>query len=272
MQHFDMPLPKLQNVVSTFSVLPEGHTGLDLEALVTRCPFMEFDSKRFAAAVVRLQKPKTTCLLFASGKAVCTGARSEVDARTACMKYVNLFCMSGSAFRFMNFRIENMVSAVHCPFRLNLRQIADSESGWINYEPTLFPGLIFRKPLQRRKKSTKRNTLVFICFQSGKCVITGGHSRSQILTEWLMFFNEVLCQNVSLIDYGSSGNYRVAQNSFLKYMQNSDMFGSICYFKEDESCSDQHECELAQLMANQTVHSVNVRKLTDRIMQKVELD
>ena len=85
----DTPTPRLQNVVATFCTLPVGQVSIDLELLVSQCPFMEFNSKRFAAVVLRILRPKTTCLLFASGKAVCTGAKNETEARTACMKYVN---------------------------------------------------------------------------------------------------------------------------------------------------------------------------------------
>jgi transcription initiation factor TFIID TATA-box-binding protein len=260
-----MPVPKLQNVVATFCVLPEHETQLDLNWLLSRCPFMEFDSKRFAAVVARLRKPKTTCLLFASGKAVCTGAKTESEARTACMKYVNLFCSSGRSFRFIGFKIENIVSAVHCPFRLDLRKIADDESGWINYEPTLFPGLIFRKPLDRRKKSKKRNMLVFICFQSGKCVITGGRSRSEILAEWVIMFNDVLSHNIAEVDYGSSGNYRVAQASHSYQLTNHNMLRSICYFNPSGEQNDQ--CELRRIALNQNTQSRNALRLAERIIQ-----
>ena len=264
-----MPIPRLQNIVATFFALPVGHKVVDLQLLVTQCPFMEFNSKRFAAVVIRILRPKTTCLLFASGKAVCTGAKNENDARTACLKYVNLLCMSGQHFRFMAFKIENIVAAVHCPFRLNLKKIADSVSGWVNYEPSLFPGLIFRKPLIRRKKSKKRNTLVFICFQSGKCIITGAQSRSQILTEWVSFFNTILTDNIATLDYGSSGNYRLVQLAFAKCKKDLNMFKNICYYQKNTTPVD--GSELQQLENNQNMQSTYTSRIVRCIMQPVQL-
>ena len=234
---------------------------------------MEFNSKRFAAVVLRILRPKTTCLLFASGKAVCTGAKNETDARTACMKHVNLLCLSKQRFQFMQFKIENVVAAVHCPFRLNLKDICEQVSGWVNYEPSLFPGLIFRKVLSGRKKSNKHNTLVFICFQSGKCIITGGHSRAQILSEWITFFDDVLSDNVARFDYGSSGNYRIAQNALADKLHDIEMFKNICYFECKRSPGlVQTDSELVQLQNNQNKHSANVERITKRLMQPIELD
>ena len=267
-----MPIPRLQNIVATFCTLPHDQTIVDLELLVARCPFMEFNSKRFAAVVIRLARPKTTCLLFASGKAVCTGARTENDARTACLKYVNLLGLSGIRFRFMSFKVENIVAAVHCPFRINLGQIAECVSGWVNYEPSLFPGLVFRKAMECRKKSTKRNTLVFICFQSGKCIITGAHSRNQILTEWIKFFNETLTDYISPIDYGSSGNYRIVQSAFSKCKQDLNMFKSICYFERNTQPSRlETSSELLDLQLNQNRQSRYTAAVVAAVMRPVDM-
>ena len=38
---------------------------------------VEYNPKRFAAAIMRIREPKTTALIFRSGKMVCTGAKSE---------------------------------------------------------------------------------------------------------------------------------------------------------------------------------------------------
>jgi transcription initiation factor TFIID TATA-box-binding protein len=268
----EMPIPRLQNIVATFCTLPLGQNEIDLELLVCRCPFMEFNSKRFAAVVIRLARPKTTCLLFASGKAVCTGAKTETDARTACLKYVNLLGLSGIRFRFMSFKVENIVAAVHCPFRVDLSKMAEHVSGWVNYEPSLFPGLIFRKAMDCRKKSTKRNTLVFICFQSGKCIITGAHSRSQILTEWIKFFNETMTTYISQIDYGSSGNYRVVQSAFSKSKRDMDMLKSICYFeRSDDDSAVQMSSELLDLKHNQNRQSTYTAMIVTAVMRPANI-
>lgn len=46
----------------------------------------EYNPKRFAACILRFREPKTTALVFATGKMVCTGAKSVENARTATRK------------------------------------------------------------------------------------------------------------------------------------------------------------------------------------------
>jgi transcription initiation factor TFIID TATA-box-binding protein len=48
---------------------------------------VEYKPKRFAAAIMRIREPKTTALIFRSGKMVCTGAKSEDDSKKAALKY-----------------------------------------------------------------------------------------------------------------------------------------------------------------------------------------
>lgn len=77
-------LPKLQNIVSTANL---NCKNLDLREIGRKCRNVEYKPKRFAAAIMRIREPRTTALIFASGRMVCTGAKSEDDSRKAAMKY-----------------------------------------------------------------------------------------------------------------------------------------------------------------------------------------
>ena len=70
----DLPPPCVNNVVATFSVGKK----LDLVGLCLKYRFCEYQPARFAALTVRSTEPRTTCLAFASGKMVCTGAKTEI--------------------------------------------------------------------------------------------------------------------------------------------------------------------------------------------------
>ena len=59
--------------------LNEVATGLGLENV-------EYEPEQFPGLVYRLKEPKVAMLLFASGKIVCTGARSTEDASKAVEK------------------------------------------------------------------------------------------------------------------------------------------------------------------------------------------
>lgn len=68
-----MPVPQLQNIVSTANLVSK----LDLRKIALNCRNAEYNPKRFAAVIMRIRDPKTTALIFTSGKMVCTGAKSE---------------------------------------------------------------------------------------------------------------------------------------------------------------------------------------------------
>lgn len=66
-----------------------AHLGaqLDLHFIAANGRNVEYKPKRFAAAIMRIRDPKTTALIFRSGKMVCTGAKSETDSENAAKKY-----------------------------------------------------------------------------------------------------------------------------------------------------------------------------------------
>ena len=76
---------------------------------------LEFRAKqRFAAVIMRIREPKTTALVFASGKVVVTGAKSEDDSRLASRKYARIIQKLGFEAKFQDFKIQNIVGSVSC--------------------------------------------------------------------------------------------------------------------------------------------------------------
>ncbi|XP_024937790.1 TATA-box-binding protein isoform X2 [Cephus cinctus] len=79
-------LPQLQNIVSTVNL----NCKLDLKKIALHARNAEYNPKRFAAVIMRIREPRTTALIFSSGKMVCTGAKSEEDSRLAARKYARI--------------------------------------------------------------------------------------------------------------------------------------------------------------------------------------
>lgn len=86
----DIPSPTLQNIVSTvnlgkrqFNVFYSLRLGvqLELKKIALHARNAEYNPKRFAAVIMRIREPRTTALIFSSGKMVCTGAKSEQASR-----------------------------------------------------------------------------------------------------------------------------------------------------------------------------------------------
>lgn len=195
----DLILPsfELQNVVATFNL---GVDHLDLRAIALEKAFIEYNPQKFAAATLRIREPRTTALAFASGNMVCTGAKTEAQSRLASRKYVRLLQKHGIPVSFRNFKIQNIVASAEVPHTLKLLELSRSYGPYVSYEPDLFPGLVFR---------TTAPKLVFLLFRSGKVVITGAKSRSEIESTFKTLFFGIIVKFIDWDDTSqSSSDYR----------------------------------------------------------------
>lgn len=112
--------PTLQNIVATCNLACE----LDLKIIAMHARNAEYNPKRFAAVIMRIRDPKTTALIFRSGKMVVTGAKSEADARTAARKYARIIQKLDFPARFADFKIQNMVGSCDVKFPIRLEGLA----------------------------------------------------------------------------------------------------------------------------------------------------
>uniref|UniRef100_A0A3B4GGL8 TATA-box binding protein n=1 Tax=Pundamilia nyererei TaxID=303518 RepID=A0A3B4GGL8_9CICH len=131
----------------------------------------EYNPKRFAAVIMRIREPRTTALIFSSGKMVCTGAKSEEQSRLAARKYARVVQKLGFPAKFLDFKIQNMVGSCDVKFPIRLEGLVLTHQQFSSYEPELFPGLIYRMIKPR---------IVLLIFVSGKVVLTGAKVRGEI--------------------------------------------------------------------------------------------
>jgi transcription initiation factor TFIID TATA-box-binding protein len=127
--------------------------------------------QRFAAVIMRIRDPKTTALIFASGKMVVTGAKSEDDSKLASRKYARIIQKLGFNAKFTDFKIQNIVGSCDVKFPIRLEGLASKHHNFSSYEPELFPGLIYRM---------MKPKIVLLIFVSGKIVLTGAKVREEI--------------------------------------------------------------------------------------------
>jgi len=62
--------------------------ALNLNQLAMKLPNTEYEPEQFPGLVYKLIEAKATFLLFSNGKVVCTGTKSEEDARMALDKLI----------------------------------------------------------------------------------------------------------------------------------------------------------------------------------------
>lgn len=159
-------VPTLQNIVSTVNL----DCKLNLKEIGQKARNAEYKPSRFAAVIMRIREPKTTALVFSSGKMVCTGAKSEEASKLAARKYARIIQKLGFPAKFTDFKIQNIVASVDFRFPIKLECLSLAHALFSTYEPELFPGLIY--------KMTNPHVVLLI-FVSGKIVITGAKAREE---------------------------------------------------------------------------------------------
>mmetsp|Transcript_29691 Transcript_29691/g.43469 ORF Transcript_29691/g.43469 Transcript_29691/m.43469 type:complete len:268 (+) Transcript_29691:72-875(+) len=160
--------PNIQNVVCTVNL----GVQLDLKRIALKARNAEYNPRRFAAVIMRIRDPKTTALIFSSGKMVITGAKSEEAAKTSCRKYTRIIQRLGYGYaKFLDFKIQNIVASCDIHFPVRLESLAHAHNQFCSYEPELFPGLIYRMITPK---------VVLLVFVSGKLVLTGAKKRNDI--------------------------------------------------------------------------------------------
>jgi len=161
--------PKIENVVASGSIAD----FIDLVELSEKVENCELNKKRFPGAVLRLQNPKITVLVFSSGKVVITGVKNHddfvrgLDNLIQKMKKAGVICHDTP-----DVAVTNMVCSYNLGKYINLNKVVvtfNLEN--IEYEPEQFPGLVYRMSDPK---------VVALLFSSGKIILTGGKTMEDI--------------------------------------------------------------------------------------------
>ena len=151
---------RIQNVVASATL----NQRVDLNAVMKSFPGAEYHPEQFPGLVFRIRRPKTATLIFSSGKMVCTGSKSEKEARRAVMAVVKELKRGGIVIISKpELKIQNIVASISLGGKVDLEQ-AVGKLAKTMYEPEQFPGLIYRMDEPR---------VVILIFASGNLVCTG---------------------------------------------------------------------------------------------------
>jgi len=163
----NQPKVKIENVVASATL----NQRIDLNAVVKGYPGVEYRPEQFPGLVFRLKRPKTATLIFNSGKMVCTGAKSEKEAKGAVVKVIRELKKSGIVIIGKpELKIQNIVASANLGGMVDLEKSAYT-LGKTMYEPEQFPGLIFRMDEPK---------VVILLFASGKLVCTGAKKEDDV--------------------------------------------------------------------------------------------
>ncbi|HLG24939.1 MAG TPA: TATA-box-binding protein [Candidatus Nanoarchaeia archaeon] len=158
---------KVVNIVVSTSL---GH-DIPLEKMAATLSNTEYNPEQFPGLVIRIKEPKTSALIFSSGKVVCTGARTMENVRLSINKIIKSLEKINIKITIKpEIKIQNIVASGSVGMDLNLNTLAMKLEN-TEYEPEQFPGLVYKL---LAAKAT------FLLFSNGKIVCTGTKSEKEV--------------------------------------------------------------------------------------------
>ena len=158
---------KIVNIVVSTSL----EHDIPLEKMAATLSNTEYNPEQFPGLVIRIKEPKTSALIFSSGKVVCTGARSMDKVHESIKKIIKSLEKIKVRIKVKpKVEIQNMVASGSIGMDLNLNVLAMNLHN-TEYEPEQFPGLVYKLP------NTKAT---FLLFSNGKIVCTGTKSEKEV--------------------------------------------------------------------------------------------
>jgi len=158
---------KLQNIVASTSL----EHDIPLIKLAEALPNTEYNPEQFPGLVMRIREPKTSALIFSSGKVVCTGAKSMTKVKESIKQIIKNVEKIGVKIKVKPvIKVQNMVASGAIGMDLNLNMLAMKLDN-TEYEPEQFPGLVYKLPGTRA---------TFLLFSNGKIVCTGTRSEVKL--------------------------------------------------------------------------------------------
>jgi len=160
---------KVVNIVVSTSLKHD----IPLEKMAATLSNTEYNPEQFPGLVIRVKEPKTSALIFSSGKVVCTGARSMDKVHESIKKIIkSLEKINVKITIKPEIEIQNIVASGSIGMDLNLNTLAMKLEN-TEYEPEQFPGLVYK--LEEAKAT-------FLLFSNGKVVCTGTKSEKEVHT------------------------------------------------------------------------------------------
>src|SRR3989344_8141993 len=144
---------------------------IPLEKMAATLSNTEYNPEQFPGLVIRIKDPKTSALIFSSGKIVLTGARSMDDVEKSIEKIIKSLKKINIDIKIKPVvTVQNIVASGAIGMDLNLNTLAIKLPN-TEYEPEQFPGLVHKL---RGTKAT------FLLFTNGKIVCTGTKTDEEV--------------------------------------------------------------------------------------------
>jgi len=163
--------PKKEIKIVNIVVSTALEKDVPLEKMAATLPNTEYNPEQFPGLVLRIKDPKTSALVFSSGKVVCTGARTLEDVDKSIQQIIK--CLKKIDINVTikpEIKVQNIVASGSIGMDLNLN-VLGIKLPHTEYEPEQFPGLVHK---------LKGTNATFLLFSNGKIVCTGTKTEQQV--------------------------------------------------------------------------------------------
>lgn len=170
---------KIINVVSSINL----GCNINIKNLVLKFKNAEYNLNKSSTISLK-SKNKISATIFSGGKMICTGAKSEKEAKSECIKFSKIVKKTGYNIELKDFKIQNIVASYEVNFKISLyilynkicnlinnSKIFGKNNNFCKYNKEIFPGLIFYED---------QSKISFNIYESGKIVLSGGKKRKDI--------------------------------------------------------------------------------------------
>ena len=164
---------KEERTISVVNIVISSSLEKDipLEKMAATLSNTEYNPEQFPGLVIRIKEPKTSALIFSSGKIVLTGARSMEDVEKSIEKIIKSLKKINIDIKIKpKIAVQNIVASGSIGMDLNLNTLAIKLPN-TEYEPEQFPGLVYK---------LKGTHATFLLFTNGKIVCTGTRTEEEV--------------------------------------------------------------------------------------------
>ena len=166
------------------NIVVAGNLGFELDlykilyTLEEQGVNIEYEPEQFPGAIIKLDKPKATILVFKNGKVVVVGAREKKNIEEALRKVYDLLKpLAKRIIKKVNrnkipYKVTNIVAAGDVGMKFDLFEVAIGLEGVdVEYEPEQFPGAIIKLP---------HLNVTVLLFKNGKVILAGAAEREKL--------------------------------------------------------------------------------------------
>ena len=168
--------PEINNIISSVSL----GSNLNIKNIALKIKNAEY-TNNFSKLILKSKNTKASATIFSSGKMVCSGAKTEKQSKSICIKFGKIVNKVGFNVELKNFKIQNIIASYDVKFKIclpklfneinTLINISKNIYNYVKYNSDNFPGLIFYM------NDLKVSLLVF---EYGKVVISGAKKKEEI--------------------------------------------------------------------------------------------